>query len=261
MLRKKHLRHYFNGKWKNLAGISKKLEKGPDSDLIHDLRLQVKKIKAVTELLKSGGKHPKNFSVSEIKPMFKDAGTIRTAEMHLKQLKEAGLEHPDVRKELMAETINGYIKLIENQKKYLKDIRQTKKAFNKHIRSIKERKLKRYFLYAVGALALELQGTLHTEQLHEFRKNIKELLYVFKMLPQKLQRKINLNVPWLDQLQEAIGDWHDLDLTASFLKEKGFTSSPAFRQVNQKVLEKLKQIRTALSGFDKPQFLIGGAQA
>jgi CHAD domain-containing protein len=47
---------------------------------------------------------------------------------------------------------------------------------------------------------------------HKCRKKIKNMLYFYNTLPKKMARKLHLNTLYLDQLQDAIGQYHDADL-------------------------------------------------
>jgi CHAD domain-containing protein len=62
-----------------------------------------------------------------------------------------------------------------------------------------------------------LHLTAPVENLHSCRKRIKNLLYINKVLPKQVKKKLNINTSYLMSLEENIGIWHDHFFTLSFL--------------------------------------------
>ena len=61
----------------------------------------------------------------------------------------------------------------------------------------------------------------HTRSgMHSFRMKIKNPLFVYMMLPNKIKNKLDLPVDLLHVLQNEVGAWHDTWAAIQFLKRK-----------------------------------------
>ncbi|MBK8698521.1 MAG: CHAD domain-containing protein [Saprospiraceae bacterium] len=47
------------------------------------------------------------------------------------------------------------------------------------------------------------------EGMHQYRKKIKKLMYVYNVLPKKIQKMIDFNKTELNNQQKRLGNWHD----------------------------------------------------
>ena len=79
------------------------------------------------------------------------------------------------------------------------------------------------------------------------------MLYVQKILPKAIAKRIRLNTDYLDGLQEAIGQWHDATVAIGDWAE----DNPAGKRVvQQECLDKLQEVRTLAEGFYQKVHLI-----
>ena len=82
----------------------------------------------------------------------------------------------------------------------------------------------------------------NTERWHNNRKKIKNLLYFYEVLPKSLLQKLQLNIAYLDRLQNAIGLWHDIFSIEELLRKEGFTD----KKMLGKLQKRHSRLRTSI---------------
>ena len=250
MVLKKKLQSYFNkrckGILKNLALVS--ISK--DTEAIHELRLEQKKIKAIASLLKQADKN-KNFSTKVLKPMVKVTGIIRMAEMNLKILHDHEFTNLNLEREQNSIIENGYTLISGNTEEYKEAVRTLEKHFDQEVDDLKNNDAKNYFTTIISELSIDFLWPVDKDRLHENRKKIKNLIYAIKVLPPKLQENIGLNIKYLEQLQEGIGQWHDYKLTLDLLDQHELNNEPVYFTIRHKETELLVEIKKEVAFFDK----------
>ncbi len=70
--------------------------------------------------------------------------------------------------------------------------------------------------------ALDKFNTHQRDNLHQFRKIIKDLKYVYEIIPVTEQQRIFLNNKLIDKLQKSIGEWHDTYSSMQLLSQNLF---------------------------------------
>jgi CHAD domain-containing protein len=220
MLQKKRLRKYLNKRWKGLKNELKTLKKCPDNDALHELRLSAKKIKAIVSLLKSTGKKYK-LSTKQIKPLFQQAGAIRSAKLNLKTIRDNHINNRTLQLFLTDIVNYEYQDLSSKYKCYVKTIKSLRKKFDDAVGSVTDKDVKKYYKKNISRLSISFLWPIDIQTLHDNRKIIKNLLYINKVLPPSIRKSIRLDVKYLDQLQEKIGLWHDFDITRDLLNKHG----------------------------------------
>jgi CHAD domain-containing protein len=216
MLTKKRQRQYITEKEKHWLQELAVFDESRDEKALHRLRLEIKKIRALVELAKvqSGKRAGDHFS--GLKKMFREAGVIRDAGSRLRYLEERQLLSPEFR-DLQASSIGAAADAFAGQiREFRKEGRRASKRLRTEMQSIHAERIRRWYareIIRTGILLTGSGGTLHEAgsegTLHEARKKIKTLLYVQRLLPVAITERIRLNTGYLDQLQEAIGQWHD----------------------------------------------------
>lgn len=220
----------------------------PDPEAVHDLRVEAKKIKAIAPLLAPA--EDRNF-LKPIKPLIRKTATIREAELHLQTLLEYELADQRLQQELEANIQNSYGLIHAGQKQYKRAIKTVLKRFDRAAGPLKDSAVENYSAFMVDQLTWHFLWPLDKEQLHLARAKAKSLMYTIRMLPDKLQKKSNLNLSYLDQVQEQIGLWHDLNLTLALLVQKQLTKEPAFKKISEKEAGLFEEVKNAVHYFDK----------
>ena len=220
-----------------------------DPVAVHELRLHSKKINSVINLLNwAGGQEM--FSTKPLRKMVSEAGNTRLAELNLKTLQELGYKNEDIEHEQNKIIEKGYSLLRKRIKAYEKNIGVVEQKFASSVFDVKNKQVLIFFLTVINQLSIDFFWPIDRNKLHENRKKIKDLIYVYKILPENLQRKIALNMDYLDRLQEQIGIWHDLELALVFLNEQQLDNEPVYVSIKEKQAGLYELIKMEVQVFD-----------
>ncbi len=203
-----------------------------DAEVLHQLRVCLKKIKAVLDYLRT--LHPKKIQSlrKKLQVVFHAAGSVREAQLHLKWLKEKRfyylIQHASLDQKIKAEK-----ELLFTQKKHhCKKLKTVCDKLGEYLKEVEEAGLLKY---ACG-LREELEekvSIIEKKDWHELRKLIKQLLYAQHWITegQKLKLLPVNDYKKLDELQEKIGVWHDtVDLLQWLMDEQFFLSKDGLVQ-------------------------------
>jgi len=237
-MKKKEERRYFDKEWNDMkASLKAYLQTEQPVDL-HHFRVQVKKIRAFLILSESTEHHP--MLIKHFKPVikiFKKAGNIRNAYMNLelgKIYKIANHNYINQQQDLHSQTSTDFK---ANSHRYLKEIDRVHEILKAKIKSINNVHISLFYQNRLHLVADSLKGIQFNEQLHTNRKLLKVLLYNYKLTHPVVAT--SFNVPYLEQVQEAIGNWHDhvqaIDLfTGNGLNDKTAVSSLKKQNIKHK---------------------------
>ena len=208
-----------------------------NSEALHDLRLDAKKAKAI-EFLTDGQNH----YTQPLKAVVQEAGNTRAAELNLQTLSQFGYRNPALEQELNAVVENGYETLKQRCETYKADIIHLSAEWEQELTSIKKKRILSFFIALVEAVGNAFRWHVLENDLHENRKKIKNLLYAFRFLPARLKEVVKLDEQYLDDLQEQIGNWHDLQMALELLEGRGLTTDliyAAIKKEREKIHEKI----------------------
>jgi CHAD domain-containing protein len=219
------------------AGHLKKISESDDQDAIHHFRISVKKLKAIGMVIEPSRNR---IFFPSLKQGFKQTGTIR--DMHnVNQIAEDHqLLTPQIRRKHQQLIDSCYRDVSVHVKKYRMGLLKTCKSLSKKIHPISTDKLKEYFRKRLARLAADL-ARHDTQEIHSCRKQIKDLLHLYQALPEGLQKQLNIQSDYLDELQERIGEWHDLSLVTPLLKKI------RSREKSQVIASELKNLKKSIS--------------
>ncbi len=213
MLTKKRQQEFLSVREEEWLRQLKFFDDSRNQEALHGLRIGIKKIKAFVKLSKACAiKGPaKDFQLLE--NMFRQAGKIRDIGSRLHFLERHQPAEVEYRNQQLLFLQSAAAEFSAQAKEY----RRTGKKAGRHlladVQSIRTRCVRTWYaseLIRTGILLASSGG-----QLHKARKKIKTLLYVQKMLPDGMAAQLHLNTDYLDQLQEAIGQWHDTVMAAT----------------------------------------------
>ena len=217
---------------------------GADEEIIHQLRVSLKKIKAVRLFIST--LHPAKAKQirKKLKLIFRAAGSIREAQLQLQWLKKKRYLH-------LIEAASLAQRITEDEELFL----QQKELFLTLLTSIREDVLKQIHKVKASVVteyAVKLKAALYEQvnhvvkdDWHELRKLSKQLLYAYHWIGEQDKLKVMtvLSYHTMDQLQEEIGMWHDLvDMQQWLLDEQFFLSSDvSVKQQDNKASEQLQK--------------------
>jgi CHAD domain-containing protein len=234
------------------------------NETFHQLRLEIKKLKAYIELVQSTS----SYSLEVCKPLkniFRIAGDIRNHQLSITKLLS-----------IYPETINNYKLSIYKKIKKLKDVffKMLNKISFKNIYSNYKKQLKycnaisyNSVNHYINTLKSEIVYKFYIDQeknesLHAERILLKKYIYVQKFI--KSQQN---NLPKLIELTEMLGNWHDNLIIETQLKKSIQSGKIVFNELevlksgldniikvkNQLFEQSLQKISTVV--IDNPIFL------
>src|ERR1051326_1167433 len=186
---------------------------------LHDLRVAIKKIKAIVFLQKKAGSLQR-FSVSApaLKKLFSLTGEIRTGKINLRLAEQFGIRKTfrDKIERKIDRNISAFAKSISP---YPGKIKADEKRLSQHIVKVNPGKLKHLFKKELSNIK-NLLGL--EEHWHEARKKMKNLVYLDELRPFRHKKQVKK----LQRLEKAIGEWNDVITVLHFL-EQNKTGTPA----------------------------------
>ena len=197
----KALEQFAEKRFKRLQTFLKSFPGGKEKEELHQIRLEIKKIKAVLRLIHFNDKEfldHKHFI--PLRTIFRETGKIRDAGLRKELLDQYTQIHtPFFRSPDKA--LNQFMIELPAHKKA---VRKQKKIVLKEIKKIKSRTYTLYLHKKNKELTDMLSERFSQKDLHGMRKLIKEVIYLTSVKTKKT--KID---PVLIQSAELIGNWHD----------------------------------------------------
>jgi CHAD domain-containing protein len=244
MLTKTQQRKYLNKKNREWQQHLRTFVDSRDPEALHQLRLTLKKVKALARLTKacSGSDAVKDFN--GLKKMFKQAGLIRDAGNHIQLLERFHPAPQQYKEDQQQIQTTETEKFIRQAKKHRRKGKLAGRRLIAGIHSVSTTSIHDW--YALQMVATGILLTASGDDLHKARKQIKDMLYVEKLLPDFVSKSLRLDTEYLDQLQDAIGQWHDAAVVVAVWAGKDLEASQA---MVQDCREKEASVRTLASEF------------
>jgi CHAD domain-containing protein len=236
---------------KAIADNSRKIPGGFDVELIHDLRVAYKKLRAFVRLMQEEERSLQ--MPDDIKLLYRSCGTVRDLQLVIEKLKEHQETIPQFIKGLHHELFNAKELLVM----HIEDV-----SVRKSIREIEDRlpaelteeMLRRFIQRKLATIHILLLALEHEDELHAIRKALKDLVYVKKMMVSDLK----FNYPFtewksdekLEELTTQLGDLNDYHIAISFFDPKRMQEAPpeelpVLQELSQRWEEEKKQLLLA----------------
>ncbi|WP_373521633.1 CHAD domain-containing protein [Aquiflexum sp.] len=216
---------------------------------IHQMRVFTKKIHSFVKF------HSHAFPNSEVveifKPVreiFKHAGIIREAQIHLLNFELVGLTNEKLKNQLKNLIQKETEKFVHKEKKYQKLLQKAEKDFYKELTPISKSQSGRFYKDYILASQLIFKKKKFIPHLHDSRKNLKSILHITELTGKGISQKKEVNVEYLGELTEKTGNWHDLHQTQLWLKGKKIDGISR-KTLNQNIEDILIQIDSSKEGF------------
>ena len=219
MLESVSIENYIKERFDSLKEVLSKEEETFTAADFHKLRVETKKLNAISRLLAFSSKKFNRIKfIKKYKELFGIAGSIRETQLELAFVEEDHLNEQMVR---YIELQNRSIE--KNRKLFFKKIHGIKKKISKDYSKLRQasRRVNRWVMFQYrAAIASQLSLLIynaphHSEGIHDLRKKLKEILYTLHMYNtgDKHTKKI-------DAFQDLIGKWHDKIVMAEKLSSK-----------------------------------------
>ncbi|MCF8233571.1 MAG: CHAD domain-containing protein [Bacteroidales bacterium] len=256
---KGELRQFFDKQKKIFEEHLGLVKKSDNAELIHQLRLSVKRIRALFTFLQflTGKPSKGKKDIKALKVVYKPAGRIRDVQVHLGLLdsyeKRLQFEFTDYR---------SYLGMLEKQ--HHKDLKQSMKGFSAkpfeklHTKTYKiiDQFSDEEIIKNAGKMLdekFELISNLNKiptdkeKNLHEIRRILKEIRYLLNIfngnIPESKRLKVSLSR--LKQIEQTLGKWHDQVNAMLFVK--AYLNSKQIEDKAQK--EKYKLLLKAIRRY------------
>ena len=191
-----------------------------DKNLIHQFRLEIKKLKATMQLVHSAFKsfdNKKKYGV--ISPLYKDLGAIRETQIQQETFNENSKNYKAAfrkkyRNLLDEELLQRQNVVLENfDESILKSLKKIKRQNKNALKDMSSNDFKNYFKSRIS----KLRKTLDTidfsdKKMHAMRKQIKEIKFNTRYKPKMAEKwlsKYNISLAILEDLQKLLGQWQD----------------------------------------------------
>ncbi|PSL36161.1 CHAD domain-containing protein [Chitinophaga ginsengisoli] len=248
MLKKKRQRKYLVKRCLELRSQVHAFAGSGDQEALHKLRVEIKKLKAFSKLTKLY-KGEKEITIKKnIRKIFHRAGLIREANINLQMIKQFDIHQPAFNTEAKDTIRQETAKFRLYRTHYNDDIRNTAVSFLNSLRPVHNHDIKHWVNRQLKKIA-EVVTTTSTDQLHEARKRIKNLVYVHDILQKRLAAALTLNIDYLDQLQDVIGKWHDTAVAVELLTAHNSGSKAKITALQKEHDKADKAIHTIGDGF------------
>ncbi|SHM82176.1 CHAD domain-containing protein [Mucilaginibacter sp. OK098] len=207
-MKKREERKYFDKEWKGMKSSLIAFFKKEDQEDLHRFRVQVKKLRAFLILSDSAGHQPSlALYFKPVKKIFKEAGEIRNAFMNQELAKEYQTGNNAFISSQCQLQIDATSKFKSMRVKYLKKIKDTHETIKGEIRAISDVHISLFYQNVLQQISGTLTNLKFNEELHDCRKQVKNLMYNHKLIRSGLA--IGFNINYMHQVQTVIGDWHD----------------------------------------------------
>lgn len=238
-----------------------------DEEALHQFRVSLKKIHAVMQYFREKEIHSKKIKQlkRKQKEIFSDAGFIRDAGIRLNWLKQNKMLLL-LKESLLMEKTQSFRSYFSVHAKHNSSILDEIKE--ELVSLTKEEKTSTVFEYSIKLKETVQQLISHKlmkDDWHELRKLIKQLLYAYHWNRKEDQLKLlKVNeLQYFDQLQDAIGAWHDAENLKNWISNEQFflsenvqvkkQFSSAWKKLNAEVEQKEKVVEKLLKRLVVPK--------
>ena len=219
--------------WEQLRPALKSYLKSENPDQLHQFRVQVKKIKSLLILYTISKKNKKLLKLFEpVKKIFRHAGIIRDSYIHLQLAEQYQVKEPEFHKaqtDLMFKEMERFKK---NGKKYHQILDKTFSKLKAELSSISNAEIADFYEAELNNVVLAFAKREFNANMHECRKRLKNLLYNQKLADKSMKGKFKLNLSYLDQVQDQVGQWHDSILARDLFSGQMKQERQAVDQIN-----------------------------
>jgi CHAD domain-containing protein len=230
-----------------------KLRNSPDKDAVHDLRVAIRRCRSVAAVMREVDPDPAWHAMRRLpKKLFRKLGELRDTQIMDEWVTEHGAENDKLRVALHAFFQEKEPELLQQT------LRLAGKFDAKDWQRLERKLRKRARLVPVGSLAAQCLAVerfseakdLHAKALrankpnswHALRIGLKKFRYtVESLLPQQYES-------WsanLKQLQDILGEVHDLDVLREIIKQNASGEAAALQPEWERTIERQRSARLA----------------
>lgn len=208
----KEFKRYTGKQFKSLFQHLKEFKKSKDVETLHDIRVNVKRIKAILQLLKfSDSDFKAHKAFIPFRTIFRRAGEIRDPEVHaglLLKFNVTGVKKLGSDKNSILTFIKDIAALKENARVQIKKIKSM-------ARKVSRKDLKKFLERQEKEIRSRLYPKPEMKEIHKVRKAMKSLVYLAEidsLIPKK-------TIAFYHKMEAAIGEFHDQQVVLGMLSD------------------------------------------
>lgn len=246
MISKSKLRYYFLKRCDNITGSLNRFCETGDHEEIHKLRVEFKKLRALVSLVNECTDNsliPSEFRTAKM--VYKRAGTVRDAyiarQQHIavSQVDSGGVT------EFLELAARQFCSKRELHLLVMNDWRDLVKEQFENIGNHLAVEFYRKWLHRLEHKFMETKE----DELHDCRKIIKKLMYLYPLMPAPVKNELNINTDYLDALQEEIGKWHDTLVAREHYSVAEGEFSKHLQHLEKESASRMNSIKTLTDNF------------
>jgi CHAD domain-containing protein len=235
----KVLEQFAEKRCKRLRALLKAFPAGKEKEELHQIRLEIKKIKALLRLVHFNDKEFRDHKhFVPFRSIFRETGKIRDTVLRKELLDQYTKIHtPFFRSPERA--LNHFIKMVPT---HLLAVRKQKKILLKEVAKIKSHTYTLYLDKKNKELTTLLEGGITQKDLHGLRKLIKEIIYLTSV---KNKDKID---PFLLQSADLIGNWHDKKILIPWIRIHAPKEKATIKRLQAECNTDMQNLRNMVGG-------------
>jgi CHAD domain-containing protein len=250
-MKTKQQKEHFKSLWYSMEAHFLAFYDTQDAEELHQMRVQVKKIKAILDQLTDVSDHKKTSRyLKKLMEIFRLAGKLRSVHVNLEVMENLNISNDDFITQQQEILANETSLLYARHDEYLKSLKKAFKTFSKQFDDIRDKKIFALFEKQINALDKYFNSEWTFDlQLHEARKRIKELLYLHQVLNEKQTQIFSINKEYLHDLQDIIGKWHDHLLTLQLIDDQFSVHTDVIDQLAEQISQFEADISSMTQNF------------
>jgi len=221
-----------------------------DPEELHKMRVEIKKLKAFTTFAKRLTKEDLAKHIEPVIKTFKLAGQVRTAQLNLQMIKKYRVKDTAFRKEQQTIFKTASAEFIASAEENNNKIYKSCNKLHHYCHEIGTKKILNFYKKEISSLSSFFKKDFDEAKLHGCRKKIKLLLYAESLLKKSTREKLRLNSTYLDELQNAIGEWHDTVILIDLFASRDLTDKETLKRLAKKREALLWKVRAQAEKFD-----------
>ena len=193
----------------------------PDDSSLHDLRVEMKKLRALLKFLRTIYPQQKLKKAAHLlRTVFHAAGEIREFQLMQQWCRANNIYHIESTyypQEELDHLILNFKNALEGYKKDLEEMCKKSQEFVQDTHIILA---EQYVTDLYAQLDTKTHIRLASEEWHELRKIIKQWMYALDWIHESKTEKKDQTFSFYNKLQEIIGQWHDLEMIKESFSQK-----------------------------------------
>jgi CHAD domain-containing protein len=218
MITRKKQQDYIHARWENIVLNFYKFAKRINVQSIHDIRVDLKKLRALIFLQEQAGNKISRKEKALLKRLFQQAGKIREAQVASQLIRSAKVKAPEfllAQKRHVKEESGAFISLF---RKSTDEVVKLNTRLWKDVVPVRGKVVKNTQKRLISAVKKSYNPKLKENELHASRKLIKRYVYISSLLKKQARQKDKQVILQLKKLEDLVGKWHDAIVTAGLIR-------------------------------------------